>query len=88
MNPYGHCPDFRDTINYQKYKDRSKARVKSTFFREFPAGLVVRILGFHCCGPGSIPGCRTEIPQAKKNRNIFPPHNILPLSILTLKLKA
>ena len=22
----------------------------------FPGGLVVRIPGFHCCGPGSIPG--------------------------------
>ena len=31
---------------------------------EFPGGLVVRILGFHCCGLGSIPGRGTEIPQA------------------------
>ena len=29
---------------------------KSNYFREFPAGLVVRIRGFHCRGPGSIPG--------------------------------
>ena len=41
---------------------------------EFPGGLVVRILGFHCCGPGSIPGWETEIPQAvqrgqKKKKN-------------------
>ena len=31
---------------------------------EFPGGLVVRIPGFHCRGPGSILGQRTEIPQA------------------------
>ena len=28
-----------------------------------PGGLVVRILGFHCRGKGSIPGQGTEIPQ-------------------------
>ena len=28
---------------------------------EFPGGLVVRILGFYFCGPGSIPGQETEI---------------------------
>ena len=31
---------------------------------EFPRGLVVRILFFHCCGPGSIPDQGIEIPQA------------------------
>ena len=31
---------------------------------EFPGSLVVRILGFHCLGPGSTPGWGTEIPQA------------------------
>ena len=31
---------------------------------EFPGGLVVRILGFHCCDPGSVPGWGTEIWQA------------------------
>ena len=31
---------------------------------EFPGDLVVRILGFHCCGLGSTPGGGTEIPQA------------------------
>ena len=36
---------------------------KMTYSREFPGGLVVRILGFHCRGPGSIPGWGTEIPQ-------------------------
>ena len=32
--------------------------------REFLGGLVVRILGFHYHGPGSIPGWETEILQA------------------------
>ena len=32
--------------------------------REFPGDLVVRILGFHCCGLDSIPGQGTKIPQA------------------------
>ena len=31
--------------------------------RAFPVSLVVRILGFHCQGPGSIPGWGTEILQ-------------------------
>ena len=31
---------------------------------EFPGGLMVRILGFSCCGLGSSPGQETEIPQA------------------------
>ena len=35
---------------------------------EFPSGLVVRILGFHCHDPGSIPGWRTEILQAQKEK--------------------
>ena len=33
--------------------------------REFPGGLLVSIPGFHCHGLGSIPGRRTEIPQAE-----------------------
>ena len=43
---------------------------------EFPGGLVVRIPGFACQGPGSIPGRGTEIPQAawrgqkKKEKNL------------------
>ena len=32
--------------------------------RRFSGGLMVRILGFHCWGPGSVPGWGTEIPQA------------------------
>ena len=33
--------------------------------REFPGGLVITILGFHCRGPGSVPGWGTEISWAK-----------------------
>ena len=32
--------------------------------RDFPGGLVVRILWFHSHGPGSIPGQGIGIPQA------------------------
>ena len=37
------------------------------FHAEFPGGLVVRIPGFHCHGPGSIPGQGTEIPQPTRH---------------------
>ena len=33
------------------------------FYREFPGGLVVRVVCFHCCCPGSIRGLGTEIPH-------------------------
>ena len=53
-------------------------------FGEFPGGLVVRILGFHCHGLGSIPGQGTEIPQAtwcgqkkrKKKKIAFVPNSV------------
>ena len=32
-----------------------------------PGGLIIRILGFHCHGPGSVPGEETEILQALKH---------------------
>ena len=32
--------------------------------REFPGGIVVRIPGFHCHGPGSISGWGTKVLQA------------------------
>ena len=35
---------------------------------EFPGGLVVRIPGIHCCGPGSVPAWTTKILQAKKRK--------------------
>ena len=28
---------------------------------------MVRVLGFHCCGPGSVPGQGTEILQAAQH---------------------
>ena len=34
---------------------------------EFPGGLVVRILGFYCCGLGSASDWRTEILQAMRH---------------------
>ena len=42
---------------------QSAKRIKTILGREFPAGLVVRIWCFHHCGPGSIPGLGTEIPD-------------------------
>ena len=44
-----------------------------TYPREFPGGIVVRIPGFHCHGPGSVPGWGTGDPasyvaQPKKKR--------------------
>ena len=45
---------------------------------------MVRILGFQCCGPGSIPGKGTEIPKAtrrsqkkkqQKGQKHFPPYS-------------
>ena len=52
---------------------------------EFPDGLVVRILGFHYRGQGSIPGQGTKIPQAvqcsqKEKRKSFNPENSMTLS--------
>ena len=37
---------------------------KKSCLGEFPGGLVVRTQHFPCCGPGSIPGWGTKIPQA------------------------
>ena len=50
------------------WKDE-KGSVKDKVFkmrptRELPSGLVVRIGGFHCWGPGSVPGWGTGILQA------------------------
>ena len=41
-----------------------KTDTRFLFLGEFPGGLVVRIPGFCCRGPGSIPGWGTESPQA------------------------
>ena len=58
---------------------------------EYLGGLVVRILGFHYCGLGSIPGQGTEIPQAtqpKNNTLVFFPFQYVypfyPFSYLTM----
>ena len=37
------------------------AGLTKVHFWEFPGSLVVRIWGFHCHGPGSLPGWGTEI---------------------------
>ena len=52
--------------------ETKKKKKKKKIAREFPGGLVVRIQGFHCCIPGSIPGLGTEIPHhmAAKNNKI------------------
>ena len=39
---------------------------KELLTQGFPGGLVVRMPGFHCLGPGSIAGWGTEIPQAAR----------------------
>ena len=38
---------------------------KDSGLMKFPGGLMVRILGFHCSGQGSVRGGGTEIVQAK-----------------------
>ena len=35
---------------------QERAVLQQTVLRELPGGLVARILGFHCQGPGSMPG--------------------------------
>lgn len=52
-----------------------KRRALERSIKEFPEGLVVRLLGFQCCGQGLVPGWGAEIPQAawhgqKKKKNI------------------
>ena len=60
----------------------------------FPGCLVLRIQCFHCCGPGSVSGWGTEIPQdtwhgqnkkIKKQTTKKPPPKTKPLSSLVLK---
>ena len=48
-------------------KDTEGGVIEKGKQREFPGGLVVRSLGFHRHGPGSIPGWGTEIPQATQH---------------------
>ena len=54
---------------------------------------MVRILGFHCCGPGSIPGWGTEIPQAsgeakKKKKNDILEHILTEINIMEVGIKG
>ena len=44
--------------------DLRKSRLQLETSGDFLGGLMVRILSFHCCGPESVPGQETEIPQA------------------------
>ena len=59
VNVHLGCFHILDTVN----NTATKMEIK-IYLWEFPGGLMVRILGFHCHGPGSIPGWETEIPQA------------------------
>lgn len=44
---------------------------------EFPTGLVVSILGFHCCGLGSVLGWGTEITEITQYAPSQKRHKIL-----------
>ena len=41
--------------------DNLSNRPRSSTLLEFPGGLMVRILSFHCCDLGSVPGQGTKI---------------------------
>ena len=47
--------------------DNLSNRPRSSTLFEFPGGLMVRILSFHCCDLGSVPGQGTKIPQAMQH---------------------
>ena len=49
------CPLARGFSHFDRHRSLG-GLVKMVQWGEFPGGLVVRILGFHCRGPGSIPG--------------------------------
>lgn len=60
------------------------------YLKEFPGGLIVRIPGFHSCGPGSIPAQETEIPHSvhppKKRRKEKKIDQVVALRISNLTL--
>ena len=58
----------KDYFHVTGNREKSTTNKISTFQRELPGGLVVRTLHFHCCGPGSILGLRTEIPGQATER--------------------
>ena len=51
-------------------KKRERERERKQINKEFPGGLVVRILGFHFCGLGSIPGRGNEISRDVRRHEI------------------
>ena len=55
---------FRDKNGYKSAQRKSMLELYQSSLEKFPGGLVVRILGFHCCNLGSVPGWGSEIPQA------------------------
>ena len=67
-----HDQNVHQLLNFQKLFFKKEVS-KTSRPREFPAGLVGWIPGFHCCGPGSIPvqEIRSHQPQgATKNKII------------------
>ena len=69
------CPSLSFTISWSLLKLMSilvytfgyKPKEPKAESWEFPSGLVIRILGFHCRGLDSIPGQRSEIPEASQS---------------------
>ena len=55
-------------------------------FREFPGGPVVRTQCFHYCGPGSVPGWGTGIPQASGQPRSKTKQNIVSGIITNLEI--
>ena len=69
-----HCNHFT-SIQIHPFSRTSNHQLKTTLYsnefrimatQEFPGGLAVRILGFNCHGPSSIPYGQTEILQVMK----------------------
>ena len=57
--PQGGCPCCREACSFpHKYFQQTNTKGH--------LDLVVRTLGFHCCGPGSTPGWGTEFLQAAR----------------------
>ena len=48
-------------VNTAINSHKHEVLIKNRQHWEFPGGLVVRIPGFHCHGPGSVPGWATLI---------------------------
>ena len=73
-----HVPEISDIgAVSQRMKNKPLPRIRKSAPREFPGGLVVRIQGFHCHGPGSISGRGTESHKPcgqKKKQKSVPEH--------------